>query len=170
MIVVMSIIAAITIIVVIMQVITQTDQTQLTQTDQTQLTQTDQTRSEYETREITISDIRITVEIADDNEKITKGLMFREGLPDKHGMLFVFEEERKYQFWMMNMKFNIDIIWLDEDGKVVYVVEGAEPCIDEAHISLCAYKPDETAKYVLEVNSGFVKKYGISENSRMISS
>ena len=62
MIVVMSIIAAITIIVVIMQVITQTDQTQLTQTDQT--------RSEYETREITISDIRITVEIADDNEKI----------------------------------------------------------------------------------------------------
>lgn len=122
---------------------------------------------EYETRKIMIDNIPLTVEIADDSEKIARGLMFREGLADDQGMLFIFEEERKYQFWMMNMKFNLDIIWLDADGKVVHIVENAEPCIDAAHTSLCTYNPDEPAKYVLEVNSGFVKERNITENSVM---
>ncbi|MFQ5940920.1 MAG: DUF192 domain-containing protein [Nitrososphaerales archaeon] len=125
------------------------------------------TQIEYETREITIDGVKLTVEIADDSEKIAKGLMFREGLHFDRGMLFVFEREHKYQFWMMNMKFKLDIIWLDTTGKVVHIVENAEPCIDEAHTSLCTYNPDTPAKYVLEVNSGFVKKYGINENSVM---
>ena len=134
------------------------------------LTQSGQTQTpvyDYEVRKITIDDVLLDVEIADDSEKIERGLMFREMLPENHGMLFVFDEERKYQFWMMNMKFNIDIIWLDASGKVVHIVEDAKPCIDAAHTSLCTFNPDEPAKYVLEVNSGFVQKYGISENSVM---
>lgn len=93
--------------------------------------------------------------------------MFRESLPNDQGMLFIFEEERRYRFWMMNMTFNLDIIWLDSNGKVVHIVEDAEPCIDVKHTSLCSYSPDEAAKYVLEVNSGFVKKYGIDKSSVM---
>lgn len=122
---------------------------------------------DYEVRKITIDNIALDVEIADDSEKIQRGLMFRDMLPENHGMLFIFDEERKYSFWMMNMKFNLDIIWLNADGKVVHIVEGAEPCIDAAHTSQCTFSPDEPARYVLEVNSGFVQKYGIDEGSVM---
>lgn len=122
---------------------------------------------EYELRKITIHDVPLTVEIADDPEKTALGLMYREGMPEDQGMLFIFERERIHQFWMMNMKFNLDILWLDSDGKVVHIVEHAEPCISEALTSLCTYRPDAPAKYVLEVNSGFVEKYGINENSTM---
>jgi len=134
------------------------------------VTQRDQTQAsiyDYEIRKITIDDVFLDVEIADDNEKIKQGLMFREMLPENQGMLFIFDEERKYQFWMMNMKFNLDIIWLDANGKVVHIVENAEPCIDAAHTSQCTFNPDEPARYVLEVNSGFVQRYGINESSVM---
>ena len=130
-------------------------------------TQAGQTQMQYEVRKITINDVPLTVEIADDSEKTTRGLMFRDRLADDRGMLFIFEKEHKYQFWMMSMKFNLDMIWLDANGKVVYIVEDAEPCIDEAHTSLCTYSPDEPAKYVLEVNSGFVKEHGINKDSIM---
>ncbi|MEE8132889.1 MAG: DUF192 domain-containing protein [Nitrososphaerales archaeon] len=142
------------------------DQTESDQTESEQ-TQIEQTELEYERWEITIENIPLTVEIANDSEKITKGLMFREGLDDDQGMLFIFEEQRIVQFWMMNMKFNLDIMWLDVNGKVVHIVENAEPCIDAAHTSLCTYRPDAPGKYVLEVNSGFVKKHGIDEDSIM---
>ena len=125
------------------------------------------TYGEYEVRKITIDNVMLNVEIADDSEKIQRGLMYRDMLPENQGMLFIFDEERKYQFWMMNMKINLDMIWLDSNGKVVHIVEDAAPCIDSAHTSQCTYNPDEPAKYVLEVNSGFVKKHGISENSIM---
>ena len=126
-----------------------------------------QTQLQYEVRKITINDVPLTVEIADDSEKTARGLMFRDRLADDRGMLFIFEKEHKYQFWMMNMKFNLDMIWLDANGKIVYAVEDAEPCIDETHTSLCTYSPDAPAKYVLEVNSGFVKEHGINKDSIM---
>ncbi len=125
------------------------------------------TYGEYEVRKITINNVMLNVEIADDSEKIQRGLMYRDMLPENQGMLFIFDEERKYQFWMMNMKINLDMIWLDSNGKVVHIVEDAAPCIDSAHTSQCTYNPDEPAKYVLEVNSGFVKKHGVNENSIM---
>jgi len=134
------------------------------------VTQSNETQTsvyDYEVRKITIDDVMLDVEIADDSEKTSRGLMFREMLPENRGMLFIFDEERKYQFWMMNMKFNIDMIWLDASGKVVHIVEDAAPCIDAAHTSLCTFSPDEPAKYVLEVNSGFVQQHGINENSVM---
>lgn len=138
-----------------------TSSTTTTQSNQTQ------TQLQYETRKITINDVPLTVEIADDSEKTARGLMFRDRLADDRGMLFIFEKEHKYQFWMMNMKFNLDMIWFDANGKIVYAVEDAEPCIDEAHTSLCTYSPDAPAKYVLEVNSGFVKEHGINKDSVM---
>lgn len=134
------------------------------------VTQSNQSQTsiyDYEVLKITIDDIVLDAEIADDSAKIQRGLMFREMLPENRGMLFIFDEERKYQFWMMNMKFNIDMIWLDANGKVVHIVEDAEPCIDAAHTSLCTFSPDEPARYVLEVNSGFVQRYGINEDSVM---
>ncbi len=130
-------------------------------------TQTQMPTYNYEVRKITINGVTLDVEIADDSKKMERGLMFRDTLPENRGMLFVFDQERKYTFWMMNMTFDLDIIWLDTNGKVVYTVEDAKPCIDAAHTSSCSFSPDRPAKYVLEVNSGFVQKHGINENSVM---
>ncbi len=140
----------------------------LTQHGQTQTqTQAQIPTYNYEVRKITINGVTLDVEIADDSKKMGRGLMFRDTLPENRGMLFVFDQERKYTFWMMNMTLDLDIIWLDTNGKVVYTVEDAKPCIDSAHTSSCTFSPDKPAKYVLEVNSGFVRKHGINENSVM---
>ncbi len=122
---------------------------------------------DYEIRTVEIGDTILDVEIADDNDKITQGLMFRDPLQPNRGMLFVFNDTRQWQFWTMNMKFSIDMVWLDADGKVVYIVENAEPCIDAAHASSCTFSPDEPASYVLEVNAGFVQEHNITEGSVM---
>ena len=98
---------------------------------------------------------RITVEIADTDKKREKGLMFRKSLDYNEGMLFIFEEEDFHTFWMKNTYIYLDLIWLDGSKKIVYYVENADPCKGEP----CEhYTPLQKAKYVLELNGGFIKK------------
>ncbi len=125
-------------------------------------------RLEYKVKRIMIDDVMLEVEIADDDEKRALGLMHRDSLEEYKGMLFIFPYEGKYAFWMMNMNFSIDIIWIDSEGNVVYIVDNAVPCNRVASTSECTYEPDVHAKYVLEVNSGFAEKHGVTIGSRMI--
>ncbi|MFN4336698.1 MAG: DUF192 domain-containing protein [Candidatus Nitrosocaldus sp.] len=127
------------------------------------------TAFEYEVRRIAIDGIMLEVEVADTDEKRALGLMHRERLDEGRGMLFVFPTEGRYSFWMMNMRFNIDILWLDSSGKIVYIVEDAEPCRGSSgeDIRHCTYYPDVRARYVLEVNSGFVREHKIGIGSTM---
>jgi uncharacterized membrane protein (UPF0127 family) len=125
-------------------------------------------RLEYEVKRIMIDDVLLDVEIADDDEKRALGLMYRDSLEEYKGMLFIFPYEGKYAFWMMNMNFSIDIIWIDSEGNVVYIVDNALPCSRVASTSECTYEPDVHAKYVLEVNGGFAERHGVTIGSRMI--
>ncbi|MBI2042368.1 MAG: DUF192 domain-containing protein [Candidatus Nealsonbacteria bacterium] len=100
------------------------------------------------------------VEVASDEEARRKGLMFREKLDDNRGMLFVFEDSGLYDFWMKNTSMVLDIIWIDEDGRVVYVSENAEPC---STTSCAPILPDKAAKYVLEIKGGLVSELNIKE-------
>ncbi len=88
------------------------------------------------------------VEIADSSEERQIGLMNRERLGDDGGMWFVFDEEDKHSFWMKNVRFPIDIIWIDARYKVVDIKRGAKSCIGDCEI----YSPAKDARYVLEVN------------------
>ena len=103
----------------------------------------------------------LKVEVADTSLKRMKGLMFRKSLPRNSGMLFVFNSKNYHTIWTVNMRFPIDIIWLDEKMRVVDMVEDAQPC----RISYKVYKPRKKAKYILEVNSGVCKKHGIKLGS-----
>ncbi|MFQ5596994.1 MAG: DUF192 domain-containing protein [Nitrospiria bacterium] len=98
----------------------------------------------------------IHAEVADTPAARNRGLMFREGLPEDGGMLFVFQKAGPYRFWMKNCKFSIDIIWLNERKEIVFVSENTPPC----KIDPCpTYGPDkEKSLFVIEVASGFVKK------------
>lgn len=113
---------------------------------------------------VKIGNVSVKAEIADTFAKQTRGLMFRENLPENRGMLFVFKNEARHGIWMMNMSFPIDIIWLDSQKEVVHIVENAKPC---ETVTLCKpYFPPGNAKYVLEVNAGFVAKHGIELGSK----
>ncbi len=127
----------------------------------------DSRRLEYEVKRIMIDDIMLEVEIADTDEKRTLGLMHREVLDEYKGMLFVFPYEDRYTFWMMNMNFSIDILWIDADGNIVYIVSNAKPCKEVSSVSECTYSPEVYAKYVLEVNGGFARRHGIVTGSKM---
>lgn len=106
----------------------------------------------------------VGVEIASSEEDKSVGLMYRERLEENTGMLFVFGYEEKYAFWMKNMNFALDMIWVDSSFRIVDITRNAEPCREER----CGtYSPSGRAKYVIEVNSGFSESNGIKIGQRV---
>jgi len=92
------------------------------------------------------------------------GLMFRPSLPLDHGMLFIFEQPDFHAIWMKNCKFPIDILWLDDQGKVVHVAEKVPPC----KVEPCpVYQPLQRASYVVELNAGQARKEKAVVGSRV---
>jgi uncharacterized membrane protein (UPF0127 family) len=97
----------------------------------------------------------LQVEVMIDDEDRAMGLMFRPSLPMDRGMLFRFETSDFHGIWMKNCRFPIDIVWLDEDRKVVDVKEGAPPCRKDP----CpVYQPMQRASWVVEINSGQARR------------
>ena len=107
--------------------------------------------------------VRIFAEIADNNDERAKGLMFREKLEENNGMIFIFEQENEIAFWMKNTLIPLDIIFIGKNFKIVDI-KNAVPCKQDP----CQlYKPQKSAQYVLEVNSGFAEKNGIKVNDEV---
>jgi len=92
----------------------------------------------------------IKVEVPESPEKIAQGLMFRENLCDSCGMLFIFEEEKIWPFWMKNTKIPLNIIHINKDFEIVDVIY-AVPCEENPCPN---YVPKDKSLYVLEVNGG----------------
>ena len=112
---------------------------------------------------VRIDDVSIIAEIADNIISRSKGLMFRKSLPENEGMLFVFNREGYHSFWMMNMSFPIDIIWINKEKEVVHIVKDAKPC----GLNCDPYVPEKEAKYVLEVNANFTTKNKIKVRTKV---
>ncbi len=104
------------------------------------------------------------LELALTPEEQALGLMFRESLPDRTGMLFVFETSDSHHFWMKNTMIPLDMIWMDASGKVVYVSADTPPCKADP----CpTYGPDGPASQVLEIAGGLAKKEGITAGATL---
>lgn len=102
------------------------------------------------------------LELALTPEQQALGLMYRESLPDNAGMLFVFDASEPHHFWMKNTMIPLDMIWMDESGKVVYVSANTPPCKAEP----CAtYGPDGPARQVLEIAGGMAAKENVTVGS-----
>lgn len=99
-------------------------------------------------REVCVNQKCFKVEIADASEERQIGLMQHDVLQEDNGMWFIFNNEGRHSIWMKNMKFPIDIIWVDSNYNVVDIKRNAEPCTDNCEI----YSPSKDAKYVLELN------------------
>jgi len=115
---------------------------------------------------IMVDDIPLEVQIADTDPRRIRGLMFKDQLPYDQGMIFVFNEPGLYSLWMLNMQFSLDMIWFDQDGKVVHIEKDIPPCKTVVEISACqSIIPSDEAVYVLEVTSGFIDQNNITKDS-----
>lgn len=108
------------------------------------------------TSKLKVGSATLEVEIADTPKKRSTGLSGRESLESARGMLFVFPEKKKYQFWMKGMKFPLDFIFIRE-GKVVDLIKNvSQPLPNQDDNSLSVYEPTTTIDMMLETNAGFV--------------
>jgi uncharacterized membrane protein (UPF0127 family) len=123
------------------------------------------TSNEYRRVVVSVNGIELVAYVAATNEQKAKGLSVKDTLPEYEAMLFVFETAQEHSFWMKNMKFPIDIIWLDSDKAVVHIEHNLQPCSFDL---LCpSYKPNNNALYVLETVAGFAQKHDIVEGTRV---
>ena len=106
--------------------------------------------------------VRFQVELAITAQDKAQGLMHRETLPDRAGMLFIYPNPQPVSFWMRNTLISLDMIFIDDQGRVARVHHNAVP-LDETPI----YGGD-AIKAVLEINAGLAKKYGISDTSTVM--
>lgn len=113
------------------------------------------------TKLMKIGEKTINVEIAATPDEQEKGLSGRDSLGADNGMLFVMKKDSMPTFWMKNMRFNLDIIWINGHE----VVDTAEniPAPKEGTLDkdFPRYKSRKPIDYVLEVKEGFIKENGI---------
>ena len=94
---------------------------------------------------------------ADTEATRTQGLSGVKKLGPNEGMLFVFDTNDTHGIWMKDMNIPLDIIWLNESKKVVYIVKNAPP----EDVVKTIYSPKDAARYVIELSAGSVQKAGI---------
>ena len=104
-----------------------------------------------------------------------RGLMFVTELKPDAGMLFIFEQNGIYPFWMKNTLIPLDIIWLDEDKRVVYISANTPPCLPAealaqagANYNCPVFSPETEARYVLEVNAGAAERLQLQTGDTVI--
>lgn len=107
---------------------------------------------EKQTRTITVADKKIEVEIAQSPEQRQQGLGNRTSLPKDQGMLFLFPRKDYYRFWMKDMRFSLDFLWIDQNVIVDLTQNISE--IDQKK----NYQPKFPVDKVLELNAGFIKE------------
>ena len=118
---------------------------------------------------VTLGKVRVPVAIADEGPEITRGLSGTLSLPKNEGMFFIFEKPDRYRFWMPDMHFPIDIIWIEEEkpgtagsGSARVVGIAAEVSNEFDPVNPKFYLPPTPVRYVLEVNAGFAARNGIA--------
>jgi uncharacterized membrane protein (UPF0127 family) len=98
----------------------------------------------------------IDIELARSPHDIERGLMYRRTMPDNRGMLFRLDARREQVFWMHNTCIPLDMMFIDEDGVIVGIVESATPLTDTPRSVQCP------SRFVLEVNAGWVRRRGVA--------
>jgi uncharacterized membrane protein (UPF0127 family) len=102
------------------------------------------------------------VYVATNADQQRRGLMFVRELPERTGMLFIYDDEDRRSMWMKNTYIPLDIVFARSDGTVSSVIHDTEPLSLESLASI------EPVRFVLELNAGVSRRYNISAGSRLI--
>ena len=108
---------------------------------------------------ITVNDQILIADISATHEQRTKGRSVKDTLAEHEAMLFVFDVEAEHRFWMKDMKFPIDIIWISSDKNVVDIEHNLQPC--DLGLFCSSYEPEGDSLYALETVGGFAGKYRV---------
>ncbi len=106
-------------------------------------------------------DHEVMVELALTPEEREVGLMNRPEMPQDHGMLFRFDETRNVTMWMKNTLIPLDMLFIDDSGKIVTIKTNAQP------LSLDIIPSGRPVRYVLELNGGAAARYDVSIGDRL---
>ncbi len=106
--------------------------------------------------------VLLRVQVADTDARRQTGLMYRTAMPEREGMLFVFQEMRPVAFWMKNTVLSLDIIFIDDTGRVMNIARGTTP------FSLEPIPADGPTRAVLELNAGASARLGIDVGDRVL--
>ena len=120
--------------------------------------------SGYRQVNVTVNGVNLIADVASTDIQQTKGLAVKDHLNENEAMIFVFTTPGNHAFWMKDMKFPIDIIWMDANKTVVHIEHSLNPCTP---ISCPIYQPNVDSLYVLETVAGFANKYHIVEGTKM---
>ncbi len=113
------------------------------------------------TAKISIGTNSLNVEIASTPAERQKGLMFRNSMPQNHGMLFIFPKDEQLSFWMKNTKIPLSIAFIASDGTI--------KSLADMHVeSLEAIPSDFSVRYALEVNQGYFAQHNIQVGQRVV--
>ncbi|MFA6415822.1 MAG: DUF192 domain-containing protein [Candidatus Paceibacterota bacterium] len=106
-------------------------------------------RQTGEIKEVIVGEKTFFVEVSRTKTELERGLSLHVPLSDNQGMLFVFQKEDLYGFWMKDMSFSLDIIWIDSNLKIVYIEKSILP---ETYPKV--FLPKTKSLYVLEIPAG----------------
>ena len=99
--------------------------------------------------------VNLDIEFAETDYEVQTGLMYRDSMEEKQGMLFIFPDVRVHSFYMKNTAIPLDIIFIDENLQIASFQENAKP-FDETGLSSLV-----PIKYVLEINAGLSEKWNL---------
>jgi len=102
------------------------------------------------------------VKVADDPEEQARGLMFQPRLATDAGMLFIFDPPRPASFWMRNTMIPLDMIFIDDSGRVESIAERRDTYSEKIS------KSRGPVRAVLEINAGLSRKLGIEAGTQAV--
>lgn len=108
--------------------------------------------------------LEVKVELADTQSKAERGLMFRKDMPEGTGMWFIFGDDAERVFWMKNVIFPLDMIFIDKSFVIRKIEKMAPPCV---HDPCPRYYSGGPARYVLEVPGGYCGRKGVREGQKV---
>jgi uncharacterized membrane protein (UPF0127 family) len=110
---------------------------------------------------ITFPETVVEAELARGRHDTSRGLMFRKSMPENHGMWFDLDVRTTHDFWMHNTCIPLDLLYIDEDGLIVGIVENAPTLDDNSRGVECE------SRYVLEVNAGWSRRHRVKAGLRI---
>jgi uncharacterized membrane protein (UPF0127 family) len=123
---------------------------------------------EFSKGTIAINNHSISTEIAETPAERQRWLTFRsEEMPLSSALLLVYDKADLYSLWLLNIQFNIDLIWFDGAGNIVYIKQDAAPCKNTLDAVQCTYKNTIPARYVLAATTGFIDYHNITKDSKI---
>jgi uncharacterized membrane protein (UPF0127 family) len=106
------------------------------------------------------------IEVVISPAAIVQGLSGRPSLKEGTGMLFVFPNISRQSMWMIEMKFPLDIVWLDENFMVVHITYNTPPCPNAQNCP--SYSSVRRVKYAIEMTAGQAEAYGFTKDMQLV--